>query len=262
MQRVREREALRIHGLSQNDALPETVLRFQLAMRCASEEDQQELRLHASLLQARLEAKGDLEEVTELERLLAEMGLEVESDPRLRLAGSAARQRLKVHATALRSASNMDPGDTLRAHLAANAWEADEGLSLPEGTRALVAYAGSVESCFVVVNHQDPPVGTGLISLKRADKTVALHGDSVTLPISRGKPKVVRLCVQGALQTNDTVHISVGGAPVFQQQLTVRPQDTILGSLRSAATTDVGALCQTATGHSARVVCAMAKGTP
>ncbi|MEW5855249.1 MAG: hypothetical protein AB2A00_41110 [Myxococcota bacterium] len=260
MRRVRERESLRIHGLSQNEALPETVLRFQSAMKCAGADDVAELRVHAFLLQSRLEAQGNVEELDELERLLKEMGLEVDPDEGVRRGGEAAQQRLVRHATALRSTAGLDSDAALRGHLASLALDPEYSAAFPTGTRVLVNHSNTVESCFTVVNHQDLPVGTAMVSLKRGDKPFPLHGDPTTFAISRGKPKVARLCVNGALQTGDVVQLTVGGESAFHQTLTVTKDDEVRGALRrNFADVDLATLCQGATEHSARVACAIAE---
>ncbi len=153
----------------------------------------------------------------------------------------------------------------LRAHLASMALDADFQAAFPRVTRAFVNHVGPKESCFTVLNHQELPTGAAVVSFSRAGTVIPLHGDSPTFGVSKGKPRVVRLCIAQPFKPDDVVQISVGGEKVWQQALVVTPDDEIRGLLRREATPkETEELCKNAREHSAKTACSLllARRTP
>jgi hypothetical protein len=255
---LRQREALRIHGLTENDDVSQAMARLQSAARCAREEDGDSLRAHALLLRSRLEARGATDQLVALNQLLHDVGVETESSATVRRAADHAGDRLEAYAAAMKVAAG-DSDAELRAQLAFMALGSDRTAVFPHVTRALVNHSHSTEGCFTVVNHQELPAGTAVVSLQRAAKGIPLHGESPTFGVSKGKPRVVRLCTDGPLLGGDVVQISVGGEVVWQQVLAVTPDDQVRGALRrNFADGDVTTLCAGVKEHSAKVACALA----
>lgn len=262
---VRERESQRIHGLTQNDDVREAINRIQSAAQCVPEDDAPALLAHVFLLRSRLEARGDTESLLALEQVLTAAVAGPQAPDRVRRGPDAARARLVAYAAAMRVAAGADADAQLRAHLTSLSLDPDHSDAFPHVTRALVNFNGPAEGCFTVVNHGELPAGTAVVSLRRAGAAVTLQGESTTFGVSKGKPRVVRLCAAGGLRSDDLVQVSVGGQPAWEQKLLLYPDDDIRGALRrNFKDADMTTLCAGAREHSARTACALfaARGAP
>lgn len=265
VQTVVDREALRVHGLSENDDAVQTMNRLQSAVRCAQEQDVETLQTHVFLFRSRLEARGAVEELAALQQRLADVGVTVAADDVTRRAQKAAQTQMSAYAAAMRAAAGADVDVMVRAHLASLGLDPEHQGTFPAVTRALVNHVGPNESCFTVINHRELPTGAAVVSLKRAGNVLPTHGDSPAFGVSKGKPRVVRLCISQPLKTDDLVEIHVAGEKAWEQKLTITPDDEIRGMLRRAVKDEeVTAACKNAKEHSARTACAvlLARGKP
>jgi hypothetical protein len=234
-------------------------------VRCATDEDTRTLQTHAFLFRSRLQARGLVDEEVALDARLKDVGVSVPPADETRRGADSAQQQLADYSGAMLKAAGSDADARLRAQLAVMALDEDAKEGFPHVTRALVNHVGPTESCFTVVNHQELPTGTAVVSLTRGAASLPLHGESPAFGVSKGKPRVVRLCVSQPLKSDDVVQINVGADKVWEQKLVVTVDDEIRGMLRrTVAREELRAACDKAREYSARTVCdvMLARRTP
>ncbi|MEW5850245.1 MAG: hypothetical protein AB2A00_15760 [Myxococcota bacterium] len=256
-----------IHGLTQADDARETANALRKALACAGDHQIPVVLAHARMLATELAAAGNVDGVKTVVDILdsrehaAASALQARTAQWLHNGPEMSRKRLLQRAALLGGEAGNDPKLQLRSALADEAWQGGAAVAPPRETVALINHVSNDESCISVILGHALPVGMATIKIQREGQTMTLHGDSAVLKLPPSTPKAarVRLCGAGALQSGDAVTISVDGQKVFEEALTVGPEEWARGGALSSlrGVPHSRAVCSAAKSLDARTACSV-----